>query len=44
VARVKKMVMPVRKCRVLAIGAMVAASSEESQESSPHGSGSGFDG
>jgi hypothetical protein len=33
----KKMVMPICKCSVLAIGAMAAASSEESQESSSHG-------
>jgi hypothetical protein len=36
-ASAKKMVMPVRKHRVPAIGAMAAASSEESQESLPHG-------
>jgi hypothetical protein len=33
----KKTVMPVRKCRIPGIGYMVAASSEEFLESSPHG-------
>jgi hypothetical protein len=33
----KKTVMPIRKHRVPAIGAMAAMSSKESQESSPHG-------
>jgi hypothetical protein len=33
----KKTAMLLRKCHVPAIGATVAASSEESQESSPHG-------
>jgi hypothetical protein len=33
----KKTAMPIHKSRILAIGAMVVASSKESQESSPHG-------
>jgi hypothetical protein len=33
----KKTVMPVRKHHVPTIGAMATTSSEESQESSPHG-------
>jgi hypothetical protein len=33
----KKMAMPIGKCHVPAIGAMAAASSEQSQESLPHG-------
>jgi hypothetical protein len=37
VASAKKTVMPICKHRVPATGAMAAASSEESQESSPHG-------
>jgi hypothetical protein len=37
VASMKKMVVPIHKCRVLAIGAMAVASSKESRESSPHG-------
>jgi hypothetical protein len=36
-ANVKKIMMPIRKRHVPAIGAMAVASSEESQESSPHG-------
>jgi hypothetical protein len=36
-ASAKKMAMPVRKRHVPAIGAMAVASSEESQESPPHG-------
>jgi hypothetical protein len=35
-ASVKKMAMPIHKCHVPATGTMAAASSEESQESSPH--------
>jgi hypothetical protein len=37
VASAKKMVMPIRKHHVPATGVMAVASSEESQESSPHG-------
>jgi hypothetical protein len=36
-ASVKKTMMPIRKHHVPTIGAMVATSSEEYQESSPHG-------
>jgi hypothetical protein len=37
VTSVKKMVMPIHKRRIPAIGAMAATSLEEFQESSPHG-------